>query len=308
MRAVLQRAWGDPLEVAEVPAPRPAPGDVLVRVFAAGVNPVDHYTAIGQAYNMVLSLPHTHGWDVTGAVEQVGYGVTRFAPGDRVYGMPWFPRAAGAFADYLTAPARHLAPMPEGLGFTDAAALPLAGLTAWQILTEVAGVSAGQRVLVSGAAGGVGHLAVQIAKARGAYVIGTASPPKHEFVRALGADEVTDHRTGPPARDVDVVVQMFGGEHGLTALRALRPGGLLVSGQSAWTPGLHERAAELGVRAVGYLVDPDAAGLAALTDLVHKGQLSPHVSETLPLAEAQRALNLLAEGRTTGKLVLTVTD
>jgi NADPH:quinone reductase-like Zn-dependent oxidoreductase len=311
MRAMQQAVWGgsEPLTLVEVETPRPTFGDVLVRVHAAGVNPVDVYTRRGQAYNQVLELPFINGWDVAGVVEETGYGTTRFQVGDAVFGMPWFPRAAGAYAEYVSAPARHFARMPQGLGFTEAAALPLAGLTAWQMLTEIAGVRPGQRVLVSGAAGGVGHLAVQIAKAHGAHVIGTASAAKHAFVRELGADDVVDHTTvDVPAvvRDVDVVIQMFGGRAGLRALECLRPGGVLVSGQGAWTPGLHERAGELGVRAVTYLVDPDGAGLAALAALVDEGRLTVHVDAVHALEQADKAHDLVATGRSTGKVVLTI--
>ncbi|MYS33354.1 NADPH:quinone reductase-like Zn-dependent oxidoreductase [Streptomyces sp. KhCrAH-43] len=311
MRAIQQSAWGEsePLRLVEVEAPEPMYGEVLVEVHAAGVNPVDVYTRRGQAYNRVLDLPFINGWDVAGTVVRTGYGVTRFRPGDPVFGMPWFPRQAGGYAEYVAAPARHFARIPERMGFNEAAALPLAGLTAWQMLTEVAGTAPGERVLVAGAAGGVGHLAVQIAKARGAYVIGTASAAKHDFVRALGADEVIDYTTtdvSAAVRDVDAAIQMFGGEAGLKALDCLRPGGVLVSGQAAWTPGLYERAADLGVRAVAFLVDPDGAGLDALAGLVARGQLKVHVDATFPLAEAAEAHDHVAGGRTTGKVVLTV--
>ncbi|TXS04762.1 NADP-dependent oxidoreductase [Streptomyces sp. col6] len=311
MRAIQQSAWGEnePLRLVEVEAPEPTYGEVLVEVRAAGVNPVDVYTRRGQAYNRVLDLPFVNGWDVAGTVVRTGYGVARFRPGDPVFGMPWFPRQAGGYAEYVAAPARHFARIPEGMGFSEAAALPLAGLTAWQMLAEVAGTAPGERVLVAGAAGGVGHLAVQIAKARGAYVIGTASAAKHDFVRALGADEVIDYTTtdvSAAVRDVDAAIQMFGGEAGLQALDCLRPGGVLVSGQAAWTPGLYERAADLGVRAVAFLVDPDGAGLEALAGLVARGRLKVHVDAMFPLAEAAKAHDHVAGGRTTGKVVLTV--
>ncbi|MGW7068741.1 NADP-dependent oxidoreductase [Streptomyces sp. NPDC054855] len=311
MRAIQQAAWGEPeaLQLVEVEAPEPSFGEVLVRVSAAGVNPVDVYTRRGQAYNRVLDLPFINGWDVAGTVVQTGYGVSRFRTGDLVFGMPWFPREAGGYAEYVAAPARHFARMPAGLSFNEAAALPLAGLTAWQMLTEVAAIAPGKRVLVAGAAGGVGHLAVQIAKARGAQVIGAASAAKHDFVRALGADEVIDYTTtdvSVAVRDVDVVIQMFGGEAGLKALDCLRPGGVLVSGQAAWTPGLHDRAAELGVRAVAFLVDPDGAGLDALAGLVTQERLKVHVDAVYPLAEVAKAHDHVAGGRTTGKVVLTV--
>jgi NADPH:quinone reductase-like Zn-dependent oxidoreductase len=313
MRAVRQEGWGssESMRLVETEAPVPVFGEILVEVVAAGVNPVDHYTARGQAYNSVLDLPFVNGWDVAGVVADIGYGTTRFRPGDRVFGMPWFPRAAGAYADYVTAPARHFAFLPDEIGFTAGAALPLAGLSAWQMLVDVARVEPGQRVLVTAAAGGVGHLAVQIAKSLGAHVIGTARTAKHAFVSALGADEVVDYATADVAetvRDVDVVIQMFGGDAALSALRCLRPGGILVNAQSAWTPGMAKRAAELGVRASGFLVEPDHAGLSALGELVRKGAVKVHIDTELPLAQAVEAHRLIAGGRTTGKIVLTVGD
>ncbi|MDQ2638236.1 MAG: NADP-dependent oxidoreductase, partial [Actinomycetota bacterium] len=259
----------------------------------------------------VLPLPFVHGWDVAGVVEETGYGVSRFEVGDRVFGMPCFPRQAGGYAEFVTAPARQLAAMPTGLSFAEAAALPLAALTAWQMLVDVARVTAGQRILVSAAAGGVGHLAVQIAKARGAYVIGTARAAKHPFLRELGVAEAVDYTAAPVqelVRDVDVVIQMFGGDAGLGALECLRPGGIMVNAQAAWTPGLHERAAELRVRAYDYLVEPDAAGLEEVANLVRSGELRVHIAEQLPLSDAARALSTIASGRTNGKIVLTVLD
>jgi NADPH:quinone reductase-like Zn-dependent oxidoreductase len=313
MQVVRQQEWGGPeaLHVVEAPAPGPAPTEVLVRVVAAGVNPVDVYTRRGLAYNGVLGLPFVNGWDVAGVVEEVGYGVTRFRPGDRVFGMPRFPFEAGCYAEYLVAPSRHLASIPDGLGFADAAALPLAGLTAWQMLVDTARVAPGDRVLVSAAAGGVGHLAVQIAKVRGAYVIATASAPKHGFVKELGADEVVDHTAVDVAeavRGVDVLIQMFGGEPALRALSCLRPGGIMVNAQGAWTQGMTERAAELGVRATAFLVEPDAGGLESLARLVADGRLAVHVSARFPLSEVAAAHALIAEGRTVGKIVLTVAE
>lgn len=311
MRAIIQHEWDGPdsVRLAEVPEPHPAPTEVKVRVHAAGVNPVDYYTSGGLAYNRVLDLPFIHGWDVAGVVEEVGYGVSRFQVGDRVFGMPWFPRQAGGYAELVTAPSRHFASIPTGLSFAEAAALPLAGLTAWQMLIDVGRLTAGQRVLVSAAAGGVGHLAVQIAKARGAYVIGTARAAKHDFVRSLGADEVVDYTATPVhdvVSDVDVVIQMFGGAAGRDALHCLRPGGVLVSAQAAWTPGLFDRARELKVHAYDYLVEPDAAGLQAIAELVADGRLRVHLAAQYPLSEAAQALKVIGDGRTSGKIVLTV--
>ncbi|MDV3126728.1 NADP-dependent oxidoreductase [Mycobacterium sp. 21AC1] len=310
MQAIMQEEWNGPdsVRLVETPDPHPAPTEVRIRVHAAGVNPVDYYTSRGLAYNRVLELPFIHGWDVAGVVDEIGYGVSRFQVGDRVFGMPWFPRQAGGYAEFATAPSRHFATMPGGVSFAEAAALPLAGLTAWQMLVDVAHIATGQRVLVSAAAGGVGHLAVQIAKACGAYVIGTARAAKHDFVRALGADEVVDYTATPVhevVSDVDVVIQMFGGDAGREALNCLRPNGILVSAQAAWTPGLAERANELNVEAHDYLVEPDATGLEAVADLVAEGKVKVHIAAEYPLSEAAQALQAISNGRTSGKIVLT---
>src|SRR6185312_1255705 len=198
---------------------------------------VDWKTRAGTGVAAVLGPPpFTVGWDVAGTVDAVGPGVTRFAVGDAVFGMPWFPRAAGAYAEFVTAPSRHFAHRPAGLSEVEAGALPLAGLTAWQSLVDVAHVRPGERVLVHAAAGGVGHLAVQIAKARGAHVIGTASAGKHDLLRSLGADELIDHRAQrfeEVVEPVDLVYDLVGGEVAQRSLDVLRPDGLMICLPSA---------------------------------------------------------------------------
>ncbi|MGE7388686.1 NADP-dependent oxidoreductase [Streptomyces sp. NPDC004126] len=291
MRAVAQTRPGGPevLELVTVARPEPGRGEVLVRVRAAGVNPADWKT---RARGGVRVL----GWDVAGVIESVGPGVTVFRPGDAVFGMPRFPEPAAAYAEYVTAPARHFAPQPQGLGHVEAAALPLAALTAWQALVDTADVRPGQRVLIHAAAGGVGHLAVQIAKARGAYVIGTASAAKHELLRSLGADEVIDYRAVDVAdavRDVDVIVDATGS----ASSRPLREGGLLISLLPPETP-QEDR--------VFMLVEPDRQGLREIAALVEEGRLRVLVEEVFPLERVAEAHALGETGRTTGKIVLTV--
>ena len=189
------------LELREVDRPEPVQTEVLVRVAAAGSNPVDWKTRLyGGNPKAVGEPPLILGWDVAGVVEEISRSLTRFAPGDRVFGMPWFPRLARAYAEYVTAPARQLARTPDVLTDEQAAGLPLAGLTAWQSLVDIAAVGEGDRVLIHAAAGGVGHLAVQIAKAHGAHVIGTARAPKHDYLRELGVDEPVDYTTTPGSR------------------------------------------------------------------------------------------------------------
>jgi NADPH:quinone reductase-like Zn-dependent oxidoreductase len=310
MRAVRQRTLGGPevLELVDVPVPEPGPTEVLVRVAAAGVNPVDWKTRIGGGF--LGEPPFTVGWDIAGTVVGLGRGSTLFAPGDPVFGMPRFPAEAAAYAEYVTSPSRQLARIPAGLGDVDAAALPLAGLTAWQALVETAGVERGMRVLVLGAAGGVGHLAVQIAKARGAVVIGTARREKHGFLEELGVDETLDYTredVGAQLNGIDVVLDAVGGESGLGALDALRDGGLLVTLSGATLAQLRE-AAGGRVRVESILVEPDRCGLEELAGLVARGELRPRVERTFPLEEARAAHEAGERGRTSGKLVLVTAE
>ncbi|MFE3634266.1 NADP-dependent oxidoreductase [Streptomyces cellostaticus] len=306
MRAVVVEQWGGPENLVQREVERPEPGlnEVLVRVHAAGVNPVDWKTRAGGALIDWGTVPAV-GWDVSGTVEAVGPGVGMWRPGDEVFGMPLFPRQAGAYAEYVLAPARHLAAKPAGLTHVEAAALPLAALTAWQALVDTADVRPGERVLVHAAGGGVGHFAVQIAKARGAYVIGTAGAGKHDLVRSLGADEVIDYRAvrfEDVVGDVDVVLDGLGGETAERSVKVLRPGGRLVT-----LPGPDDvPAAPGGVRAVWMLVEPDHLGLREIAALVERGALKPVVETVLPLADAAKAHETGERGRTAGKIVLSV--
>ncbi|MFD3511145.1 NADP-dependent oxidoreductase [Nocardia sp. NPDC058666] len=308
MRAIGQDIFGGPevLRVVEVDKPTPGPSEVLVRVHAAGVNPTDSWhRGSGGLFGKMVRL----GWDVSGVVEAVGVGVTLFAPGDEVFGMPRLPYAAGTYAEYVTAPARHLAHKPTNLTHIEAGALALVALTAWQALVDTADVQPGQRVLIHAAAGGVGHVAVQIAKARGAYVLATARADNHDFVRELGADEVIDYTTTDfeeAARDIDVVIDTIGGEYGPRSLRTLRPGGIIVSLASPAEAALVDEAGPLGVRAGFMIVEPDNGGLRAITELVEAGALRPHVETVLPLELVSKAHEISDNQRTRGKIVLTV--
>ncbi|MBE1587348.1 NADPH:quinone reductase-like Zn-dependent oxidoreductase [Nonomuraea angiospora] len=311
MKAISQDVLGGPevLKTVEVERPVPGPTEVLVRVEAAGLNPTDWKTRAGGGF-LRDELPFVLGYDVSGVVEDSGVGQALYKPGDEVFGMLKYPDGHGAFAEYVTAPSRHFVRKPAAVDHVQAAGIPLAGLTAYQALVDVAGLKGGQRVLIHAAAGGVGHLAVQIAKARGAYVIGTASAAKHEFLRGLGADELVDYRNEDFAevvRDVDVVLETIGGDYGLRSLRTLRKGGTIVSlVLSDLSPELHRRAAELGIRSEGMLVEPDHAAMRALAALVEAGRLRVEIAAALPLAEAAKAHELGETNRVTGKIVLTV--
>ncbi|MGY6650634.1 NADP-dependent oxidoreductase [Amycolatopsis sp. TRM77291] len=313
MRAISQNRLGGPevLELVDVERPVPGPTQILVRVHAAGVNPVDWKTRETGGIGPMGDPPFILGWDVSGVVEEAGAGASLFSPGDEVFGMPSFPFQAGAYSEYVAAPSRHFARKPSTLDHLHAAAVPLAGLTVWQSLVDTADIQPGQRVLIHAAAGGVGHLAVQIAKARGAYVIGTASAAKHELLRGLGADELIDYRTtdfAEEVRDVDVVLDTIGLEYGPRSLKTLRRGGRLVQLTRTNDERMPELAEAAGVTAGFTLAEPDRAGLLALAELVDSGHLKPTVDTVFPLEEAAKAQELVAAGKTTGKVVLSVAE
>ncbi|SOE07196.1 NADP-dependent oxidoreductase [Streptomyces sp. Ag109_G2-15] len=309
MRAISQDVLGGPEVLKEVRVERPAPrpNEVLVRVRAAGVNPTDwRHRATG---GFLGEPPFVLGWDVSGEVAETGIGVAAFQPGDEVFGMVPYPFGHGSHAEYVTVPARALVHKPASVDHVQAGALPLVSLTAWQALTEHAGLKPGQRVLIHAAAGGVGHVAVQIAKALGAYVIGTASAQKHDFLREIGVDEAIDYRSvdvTEAVRDVDVVLDTLGGETSVRSLRVLRPGGVVVSILPVGDQDFYDEAERLGVRAARMLVDADRSGMRAVADLVEQGKLRATIAGTFPLADAAKAHELGDTGRTTGKLVLLV--
>ncbi len=315
MRAVTVARFGRPevLTPARVARPEPLPTEVLVRVHAAGVNPVDWKTRAGRGMAGLQTLPLVLGWDVSGVVEEVGFGVTTLAPGDEVYAMPWFPRPAGAYAEFVTAPSRHFARKPASIGHVEAAALPLAALTAWQALVDTADVRAGQRVLVHAAAGGVGHLAVQFAKHLGAEVVATAREPRHAWLKELGADLTVDYTRQPfeeATGEVDVVIDLVGDVDRTDArsVSVVRPGGLVVSIPGGVSDRLAAAAGQAGVRTSPFLVEPDSAALTTIAGLVDSGAVRVEVADTFPLERAADAHRAGETDRTRGKLVLTVAD
>jgi len=294
MRAVLVTRFGgtDVLCPAEVERPSPISTEVLVRVVAAGVNPVDCKTRRGEGVaRWVGSPPFIDGWDVCGVVEATGYGVTRFKVGDLVFGMPRFPRVGGAYAEFVAAPSRHFAHVPAGTSPIEAAALPLAALTAWQCLVDAAKIGEGQTVLVHGAGGGVGHLAVQIAKARGARVVSTTG---------------RNDRDALQSRDVDVALDLVGGQDTSAVIATVRRGGLLLAVADGAHASVKAEAASRGVRLEEPLVEPDGHALDEIAKLVGSDALKVNVQETFPLERAAAAHDRLEQGGVKGKLVLEV--
>jgi NADPH:quinone reductase-like Zn-dependent oxidoreductase len=313
MRAITQNTFGGPdvlRLVDEAPKPAPGPTQVLVRVRATSVNPVELFVRSG-AFPVLGEPPFVLGWDVSGVVVEVDPGVHRFKVGDEVFGLPYFPGPAGANAEYLVAPARQLARKPAGISHEEAAALPLVGLTAWHALVEIADLQPGQRVLIHGAGGGLGHVAVQLAKHLGAEVVGTASAGKHDFLRGLGADQLIDYRTQDYAEvlrnaPVDVVLESLGGGNAERSMGVLRPGGLLITAVERLSTTLPELAERSGVRFAAVGVEPDAAGLESLAGLVEAGKLRVHLQQVFELAELAKAHEVLAAGGVQGKLAIVV--
>ena len=310
MRAVCIYAYGGPevLVYEDAPCPRAREGEVLIRVHAAGINPVDWKIRAGRLNDMIpTTFPRVLGWDVSGVVESVGRGVNRLAVGDEVFSHPDVSRD-GAYAEYIVVAESEVARKPKSIDHVHAAALPYAGLTAWQSLFDAAGLSAGQRVLIHGAAGGVGHLAVQLAKWKGAHVIGTASERNHPFLRKLGVDQVIEYpeeRFEKAVEPVDVVLDTIGGETQDRSWQVLKANGILVSIASPPPAGV---AAKYGVRQALVMVRSDAAQLAEMAKLVDAEKLKVVVETILPLSDATRGQELSARGHTRGKIVLRVIE
>ena len=308
MKAVCIYSYGGPgvLVYEDVPCPHPGPGEVLIRVHAAGINPVDWKIREGHLKEMLHhTLPLVLGWDVSGVVETVGSGVLRMKVADEVYSRPDIMRD-GAYAEFIVIRESEVAPKPKTIDHVHAAALPLAGLTAWQSLIDAGGLVAGQRVLIHAAAGGVGSLAVQLAKSRGAHVIGTSSARHHAFLRELGVDQVVDYtaaRFEEVVEQVDLIFDTIGGETQDRSWIVLKPGGILVSIVSPPSALIAE---SHGVRQAFVFSQPNAAQLHEIAKLVDEGKLKAIVSTVLPLAEAKQAQTLSEKGHTRGKIVLRV--
>lgn len=305
MLAVVIESYGDNSVVNLVDLAKPAPqaGELLVKVRAAGVNPIDWKIRDGAGQRMGMTLPVHLGGEISGTVEQVGAGVAGFSVGDAVFGII----KAGGFADYAMAPAADMVHMPADLDFITAAAIPLGALTAWQALFDVAGLARGQRLLITGGSGGVGSLAVQIAKAAGAHVTAMASGRNADFVRGLGADVFIDYTAQPfeqVVRDMDVVFDTVGGDTFHRAFSTLKQSGFLVTSVAFPT----EEDGRRGVGVGRVFCKPNAAQLTAICDLVDARQLQPHVATVLPLDAVTQAFALSEGGRTRGKIVLGISQ
>src|SRR5579859_2355341 len=305
MKAITIHRFGGPevLHYEETPTPTIAPGEVLVKVQAIGVNPVDWKTRAGHGVRPEEErFPLILGWDISGVV--AASAAPDFQPGAEVFGMVRFPAFGAAYAEYVAAPAAHLAHKPPNISHAEAAATPLAALTAWQALFEAGNLQPGQRVLIPGAAGGVGHLAVQLAKWQGATVIGTASAHNRAYLESLAVDQVADYT--PPGfaeaiAPVDLVFDTVGGATTAQLYRFLKPGGALVSILHQADP---TAAAAVGATATNILVRPVAEHLAAIATLLATGRLKTVIAAVFPLHEAHKAHELSESRHARGKIVL----
>ena len=308
MKAVRIERYGDEevIEIAEVDQPKPGTGEVLVKVKAAAVNPVDWKIRDGLGEMFGLKPPLILGCEVAGTVEAVGgpsrTGGSDFEVGDDVYG--YLSAYSGGYAEYVAAPASEFVRKPKQIDFDTAASVPVGALTAWQGIFDHGKLTSGQRILITGASGAVGSMAVQLANVKGAHVIGTGSGRNEEFVRGLGADEFIDYKKvkfEEEVSDVDVVFDTVGSETQDRAFQTLKRGGVLVS---TVNPPSEEKAKQFGVTGTMVFMMSKADQLAEINRLVESGKLKVRVATVLPLAEVKKALQLSASGRADGKIIL----
>ncbi|HHO0884041.1 NADP-dependent oxidoreductase [Aeromonas hydrophila] len=304
-------AFGDPSVLRLNPSldKVPADGEVRVRICFAGVNPIDAKTRAGLGWAAAQNkdkLPWTPGYDVAGVVEKIGPGVTALAEGDRVCGMVGFPLAAGGYGESVVAREEELVRL-EQIGLRQGAALPLAGLTAWQGLFEHGALKAGQRVLILAGAGGVGHLAVQFASAYGAEVVATASRDNHSFLHALGASGMVDYHDADwvaQVGQVDLVLDLVGGESGKAALACVKPSGRLVTVPTISAQQIKDAAVGSAIEVLGMLVHPDRQQLSQMLTLLRQGEVQVTVAGEYALAEGALAHQAIEQGHVRGKLLL----
>ena len=309
MKAIRIHSFGTPevLLYEDAPRPKPGPNEVLLRVAAAGVNPGDWKARSGYLRGYQLSFPFIPGWDVSGEIEEVGAGVSEWHKGEAVYGLTRFPSPlGGAYAEYAIARQTDLAPKPARLNHVEAAGVPMAALTAFQAIQKYGRLEKGQTVLVNGAAGGVGHFAVQLAKAKGARVIGVASGRHEAFLRDLGADEVVDYTTTPfskVGRKADIVIDTLTNGNNRSLLEALKPGGALLAFSLSYSVE-HED----GVTIQKTQVYSSGADLTQLNDLIDAGLLRVALDTVVLLGEASKAHERGEQGHLGGKIALRVRE
>lgn len=317
MRAAAIERTGEPEELTTVEVERPVRvnSEVLVRVIAAGINPIDAKTRAGRGVSGAIEVwPAVLGYDFSGIVEETPYEAHPLQPGTEVFGMTSVPRTGGSYAGFVSVSTLSVARKPATLSHVEAAGVPLAALTAWGMVVDVAKAHEGQRMLIHAGAGGVGHFAVQLAAYFGAHVIATGSASNLGFLRELGASEVVDYtaeRFETASAPVDAVIDLIGNvrdDTGTRSLAALRRGGILVNAPTGSWPTMGAEAAAAGVRATGYKVAPDAATLMVIGRLIDSGDLRVHIDQVFDLDDSAAAHSELEKGHTRGKIVLRVSE
>lgn len=313
MKAVVLKDFGnvDNLTIKEIPIPTILANEVLVQVKAISINPVDIKTRTGKALAEKLKgeNPLILGWDISGIVTEVGSAVTSFKKGDEVFGMVNFPGHGKAYAEYVAAPATHLALKPKNISHQAAAAATLAALTAWQAIVTSAKIKAGQKVLIHAAAGGVGHYAVQIAKHLGAYVIGTSSSRNKNFVLDLGADEHFDYqkqRFEDISNSIDFVLDTIGGENTNHSVDTAKKGAIVISLPSGLSEDVAEKAKAKDVNAYFLMVQSNGEDMKSIAHLLQAGKIKSHIMNIYTLDQIAEAHLQIETGRTQGKIVITL--
>ena len=307
MRAIVIHAYGGPevMKLEEVARPEPAEDEVLIRVVAASINPVDVAIREGYLAKLVGGFPLILGMDAAGIVEKVGNKVTKYKAGDPIFAF-FTLKGEGGYAEFVTAKEDEVAPKPRLVSFAQAAGAGAAGSTAWEALIDTANLRAGQTVLIHGGSGGVGHLAIQIAKARGAKVLATASTANQEFLRQMGADMAIDYtrtKFEDTAKDVDVVLDTVGRDTLERSYGVVKKGGIIVSIVDEPKPATLEAH---GIRGVTLRCTPKAGVLEELSKLMDAKKLTPVISQTFPMTQVVQAQDQIATGHTRGKIVLSV--
>jgi len=317
MRAIVIEGTGGPdaLIAAEVPLPTTVNAEFLVKVIAAGVNPIDAKTRAGRGVSAsITSYPAILGNEFSGIVVKAPYEAHPIKPGDEVYGVTPVPRVGGSYAEFVAVPSLNISRKPNALSHVEAAGVPLAALTAWGMVVEIAKAHEGQRILIHAGAGGVGHFAVQFARFFGAWVIATGSTRNLSWLTELGANEAIDYtaqRFEDVVDTVDVVIDLVGNVHddtGTRSLSVLRPGGILINAPTGSWPTVIEDCTAAGVRSSSFKVAPDGATLAVISRLLQSGDVKVYVDQVFELEEAADAHRALETGHTRGKIVLKVSD
>ena len=304
------------LELSEIDKPEINDDEVLIKVKAISINPID--TLVRQNRSTLLRIltpgkdedPHILGWDVSGVIEKAGNKVAEFQKGDEVFGMINFPGHGKAYAEYVAAPEKHIALKPDNISFEDAAAATLAALTAWQGLVTHAKIKKGDKVLIHAAGGGVGHFAIQIARSFGAYVIGTGSSSKKDFILKLGADEFIDYtkqKFEETINDADIVLDSIPEkEHLLRSIAAVKKGGTLISIKSYFEGKIAEKAKEKGLYTDRILVNSNGNDIKQIARLLAEEKLHSHISERYKFEDLPKAHQQIETGKTSGKVVVVI--